>query len=131
MKISRNVFGAIMGAVQEELNDSLPLAIDIAGSGEQLAQSLLAGRLVRYTDPRFQVSSGECHFILKLVQEQEHLVLFYAQVPYVYPLPDDLKTGIKTSLEKVLNMTVLIEFINAGAQAQKKDVEHSASLLGD
>lgn len=120
-----------MSAEPENLKEESESLLSMGGPSEQLANHLLAGKLIRYTDNRFQVSSGECKFILKLIQDKEKFILFYAQIPYIYPIPDDLKSSIKFNLETVLNTAVNIEFINAGAQAQRKNLNIAASMMGD
>jgi len=105
--------------------------VDIDGPSELLANALLQGKLIRYADNRFQVSSGEYRFIFKLIQEEDKVLLFYAQVPYIYPIPDEMKTSIKESLELALKTPVNIEFINAGTDAQKRDIQNIVSMIGD
>jgi len=114
-----------------EKKNELPPLCNIDGPGLQLAKELLEGKLIRYTDNRFQVSSGECKFIFKLNCEKDKCVLFYTQVPYIYPIPDDLKKSIQSDLESVMDAKINIIFINAGAQAQKENVLQTASLIGD
>ena len=114
----------------DDLNE-LPPLFDVDCPGKQLAQGLLEGKLIRYTDTRFQVSSGECKFILKLNHEKDKCVLFYTQVPYIYPLPEDLKISIRTDLEAVMKMKINITFINAGTEAQKDHILRTASVIGD
>ena len=114
-----------------EEDNKLPPLLNIDGPGIQLAKELLAGKLIRYSDDRFQVSSGECKFIFKLNREKENCVLFYTQVPYIYPIPEDLKKSIQTDLESVMNIKINMTFINAGIQAQKENILQTASLIGD
>lgn len=113
-----------------EHND-LPPLFDIDGPGVQLAERLLEGKLIRYTDNRFQVSSGDCKFILKLNHENNKCVLFYTQIPYIYPIPDVLKKSIQSDLEAVMKLKVNVTFINAGTEAQKDNILRTASVIGD
>jgi hypothetical protein len=114
----------------EELDDKLPPVFDVHGPDASLADLLLNGQLIRYTDDRFQVSSGACKYIFKLNQENNKFVLFYTQIPYAYPLPDELIQNLQSWLEAVIKNTVNITFINAGTQALKHDVL-TTSVLGD
>jgi hypothetical protein len=135
-----------MSNERETSKDHLPKALEVDGPGETLAAHLLEGKLIHYTDDRFQVSLGEGSFILQLVQvketaqlvqvketeqEKEKMALFYAQVPDSYPLPDDLKMSIKMNLEAQMKRGIDVEFINAGTQAQRKDILQNAHLMGE
>jgi hypothetical protein len=98
--------------------------IDVIGPDANLGKLLIEGKLISYHDDQYQVTSGNHEILMKLLQQEDGLlVLFYLHVPYAYPLPNGIKTMVKSALEIILGKPIQkIEFVNAGTEAHKKDI---------
>ena len=110
--------------------------IEVVGISDQLAIILLQEKLIIFKDPRYPVTSGEHEVLMRLFrnpdpQIPDHFILLYIQVPYSYRLPVDLETDITKSLSTFLKKPILLEFENAGTEAQKKELLFRMSLGGE
>lgn len=116
---------------QGEVSNKLPL-IDVTGLSDDLGKLLLEGKWVAYHDNQYEVTSGTHQIIMKLLQQEDGMLLLYVHVPYAYPIPEGVKANVKKSLESVLKKTIQrIDFMNAGTETQKKDIQFRIELGGE
>lgn len=98
--------------------------LNVLGPDDSLGHYLLEGKFISYHDPQYEMTSGANEILMKLLQQKEGLlVIFYLHVPYAYPIPEGVKGVVKAALESVIKKPIpRIEFVNAGTEAQKKDI---------
>lgn len=108
---------------ENEREQELPL-VHITGVSDDLGKILLNNQCVAYHDDEFEVTSGNHEIIMKLIQKEDALFLLYVHVPYAYPIPEGVKLKVISALEAVLQKKIQkINFINAGTESQKKDIQ--------
>ena len=118
----------LYGMSDKSKNNDFPV-IDVNGLGEQLAKNLLIGNLVAYHDSDYQVTSGPHEILMKLLQHNDEMIIFYVHIPYAYPMPDGVRSGVKSDLETALNKRISkIEFVNAGTESQKRNMKFRLDL---
>jgi len=106
--------------------------IEINGPSAALTQTLLNGELIAYHDNQYEVTTRPHELLMKLFHKEERFVIFYLQVPYAYPIPDGLKTTLKMAFEAAMEASIPnMEFINAGTEAQKRDMHFRIQLAGE
>ena len=106
--------------------------IEVDGPHDQFAERLLEGELIAYHDAQYEVTSGKHEILMKLLRDNDRFVIFYLQVPYAYPIPDGIKTTVKKALEVILKQSITeLEFINAGTEAQKRNLHFRVQLAGE
>lgn len=106
--------------------------VEVNGPNDMLAENLLEGRLIAYHDTQYEVTSGRHEILMKLLRNDDRFIIFYLQVPYAYPMPDGIKTALKNAFEVVLKHSINdVEFINAGTEAQKRDLHFRVQLAGE
>lgn len=112
----------------KDLEKTTPI-ISITLPDERIGSLLLEGKFVGYHDSRYGVTSGFHQIVMKLLRHEDLFFLFYLHVPYAYPIPDGIKETIKSALEATLNNSIQkIEFINAGTEMEKKDIQFRLEL---
>lgn len=106
--------------------------VNVVGS-DGLGNLLLEGKMVSYHDAQYQVTSGIHEILMKLLQQEDGLlVIFYLHIPYAYPIPDGIKVTVKSALEAALKKPIQrIEFVNAGTEAQKRDIRFKIESGGE
>ncbi|MDA8561636.1 hypothetical protein N9L02_00805 [Gammaproteobacteria bacterium] len=108
-----------MDAQNDFLVDLPILAVKIPD--DKFIPLLLNDNFISYYDDNFGVTSGDHHVLMKLLKFKNKFVLFYVHVPHAYPLPCQIKTNIKLSLEQKLHLSDIdLEFINSGIEFEKK-----------
>lgn len=105
--------------------------IIVDGPEGNLGGLMLEGKLVSYHDSQFEMTTGDHEILMKLLQEEDGLVIFYLHVPYAYPMPEGVKQIVTTALESALKKKIQkIEFINAGTETQKRDIHFRMGIGG-
>lgn len=106
--------------------------LSVVYPADRLGAVLLKGECIAYHDHRFGVSSGEHQIIIKVVQQENQLLVFYLHVPYAYPMPEGIRETIIDALVSATNLSPqAIVFINAGTESEKKDIHFRIELGGE